>query len=119
MPDHIKHFWDQRQHLYVRRSAYWPGITNEIQCTRDACTHCNRITPTQPHLPPFETHITTTPFEAINSNYFFYKNWYYLVVADRLSGWTKQTWVRQNITSSGSTFYAKPLVSYLQHLVSL
>ena len=110
MPDNIKHFWDQRQHLYVtdgvviikhciaipqslhkgvleslhaahqgisamnkraRQSVYWPGITNDIQCTRDTYIHCNRITPTQPCLPPFEHHILTTPFEAICSNYFF------------------------------------------------
>ena len=69
----------------------------------------NRISPTQPRLPPFEPHIPTTPFEGICSDYFFYKNWYYLVVADRLSGWTEQTRFHQNTTSSDSTGLCKAL----------
>ena len=64
----------------TRCSVYCPGITKDIELTRDGCFQCNRCAPSQAKLPPFEPHIPTTPFEAIECDYFFYKAYYYFVV---------------------------------------
>ena len=106
---HAAHQGVSAMNQRAKRTVYWPGMTKDIQSTRDDCKHCNRIAPSQPRLPPFEPHIPTTPFEAVCSDYFFYKNWYYLVVADRLSGWTEQTRIRQNSANSGSSGLCKAL----------
>jgi len=83
--------------------VYWPGITGDIQSTRDSCYDCNRTTPTQAKLPPFEPTIPSTPFEAIASDYFLFKGWYYLVIADRLSCWTEIFRIHQGTSESGSS----------------
>ena len=31
----------------AKRTVYWHGITQDIQSTRDNCSHCNRIAPSQ------------------------------------------------------------------------
>ena len=71
----------------AKTSVFWPGITHDIQTTREGCKHCNNIMPSQPRLPPVEPIIPTTPFEAICCDYFHFMGWYYFVAADRLSGW--------------------------------
>ena len=50
---------------------FWPGLTSDIQRTRDRCQDCDRIAPSnrQPHsIAP--TFIPSYPFEAICSDYF-------------------------------------------------
>ena len=86
----------------ARCSVYWPGISKDIELTREACFQCNRCAPSQPKLPPFEPHIPTTPFEAVCSDYFFYKTHYYFICADRLSGWTAQQQIRPGGCNSGA-----------------
>ena len=82
--------------------VYWPNITNDIQNIRDSCRDCSRIAPTQPKLPPYEPMIPSTPFEAIACDYFLFMGWYYLIAADRLSGWTEVSKIRQGTDESGS-----------------
>lgn len=65
-------------------------------------------------MPPYEPHIPTTPFEAICSDYFFYKGHYYFIAADRLSGWTEQSRVRPGTSESG----ASGLIASLRTLFS-
>ena len=93
-------------------SIYWPGITKDIELTRESCFQCNRCAPSQAKLPPFEPHIPSTPFEAIACDYFFYKGHYYFISADRLSGWTEQSQIKPGGSESGS----KGLCSALRKL---
>ena len=86
----------------ARCSLYFPGITNDIELTRDGCFQCNRCASSQAKLSPFEPHIPITPFEAIACNYFFYEAHYYFVSADRLSGWTEQTQIQPGSSNSGA-----------------
>jgi hypothetical protein len=51
-------------------------------------------------VPPI---VPTTPFEAIVSDYFKYKGMNYLVVADRLSGWTECYRTEARSLESGSS----------------
>ena len=89
--------------------VYWPGITKDIQEARDHCTSCNKITPSQPRLPPTEPHIPTTPFESIACDYFKYMGHYYLVAADRLSGWIELQQVKVGTNEAGAEGFCKAL----------
>lgn len=86
----------------ARQTAYWPGIDGDIKLTRDSCYHCCRNAPSQPRLPPVEPYIPTVPFEAICSDYFYYKGAYYFIAADRLSGWTEQSRIKPGTKESGA-----------------
>ena len=87
----------------VKTEVYWPGITRDIQKTRDNCMDCNRTAPSHAPLPPIEPNMPTTPFEALACDYFMFRGWNYLVAADRLSGWTEIFRIRHNTPSSGSS----------------
>ena len=86
----------------AQSSVFWPGITADIAATRDNCLCCARNAPSLSKLPPTEPIIPTTPFEAIASDYFHLKGNYFLVIADRLSGWTEVKMVRKNSVTSGA-----------------
>ena len=86
----------------AKASVFWPGITRDIQNLRDYCQSCNRITPSQAHIPPHEPWIPSSPFEAIACDYFSYKGRYYFVAADRLSGWTEQSHIKVGTTEAGA-----------------
>ena len=68
-------------------TLYWPGITADIQWTRDQCPVCSGIAPSQPPLPPTTPEIPSHPFSDVCADYFHHAGSQYLVVVDRLSGW--------------------------------
>ena len=68
-------------------TLYWPGITADIQRTRDQCPVCSGIAPSQPPLPPTTPEIPSHPFSDVCADYFHHAGSQYLVVVDRLSGW--------------------------------
>ncbi len=68
-------------------SVFWPGITSDIQNTRDGCRDCNQNAPSQPHAPPVAPTLPVYPFQCICADYFTYKGHYYLVIIDRYSNW--------------------------------
>ena len=86
----------------AKAGVYWPGITTDILKARQSCASCNRNMPSQSRLPPAEAHIPTAPFEAIACDYFHFKGWYYLVAADRLSGWVELSKVKVGTNESGA-----------------
>ncbi len=59
------------------------GITE----TRSLCAVCAGMAPSQPHLPPRDSHVPTYPFQAIAADYFSVRGTKYLVIVDRFSGW--------------------------------
>lgn len=75
--------------LRARAIVFWPGITADIHAVRAECVSCNRHAPSQPSLPSAETSPPTTPFEAVYADFFDFAGKHYLVVGDRLSGWTE------------------------------
>ena len=68
-------------------TVYWPGITVDIQRTRDECLHCNRIAKSNPMQPPTDVPNPEYPFQMICSDYLNFNNHEYVVVVDRYSNW--------------------------------
>ena len=69
-------------------SVFWPGMTSDIQVTRDRCQNCDKMAPSnrRPHLIA-ATFIPTYPFEAICLDYFDLGSVHYLLTVDRLTNW--------------------------------
>ena len=86
---HAAHQGCSSMNLTAESSVFWPNITNDIQKTRQLCKWCNQNAPSNPKSPPITPTIPTTPFEAVVADYFQFKGWDYLVIADRLSAWTE------------------------------
>ena len=82
----------------AQASVYWPGMTADIENARSNCRTCHRNAPshTAPELP-------TTPFQMIYADFFQLKGKHYLVIGDRLSGWTEVVRFRPGTNSSGSS----------------
>ena len=73
----------------AQRIVFWPGITLDIQRIRNECQHCNRNAPSQASLPAENITPPTTPFQQVFSDFFEFAGKHYLIVGDRLSGWTE------------------------------
>ena len=68
-------------------AVYWPCMQEDIIRTRQACTSCDKNTPSQPAAPPKPLPSPTYPFEMVASDYFSYAGKQFLIVVDRYSGW--------------------------------
>ena len=72
----------------ARLIIFWPGITNDITQARARCKDCNNSGPSQAPLPTTPATPPSTPFEKIFADYFDCAGSHYLVIGDRLSGWS-------------------------------
>ena len=90
--------------IYLRAQTivYWPSLTSDLEEARNACRSCHRNAPSQAKLPPTAPEIPTTPFQMIFADYFQLVRKHYLVIGDRLSGWTEVVQARVDSASSGS-----------------
>ena len=86
----------------ARKTVFWPGISSSIQNTREKCNTCWEIAPSQSHFPPVEPTISTSPFEAIASDYLKLHGHSYLVIVDRFSNWPHITKVEHGPTTIGA-----------------
>ena len=68
-------------------SIFWPGITTNIHTTRDNCSYCNQMAPSQAALPPTPPILAVYPFQCIFADYFHYQGMNYFVIVDRYSNW--------------------------------
>ena len=68
-------------------SIFWPGITGDIQATRNQCPTCNANAPSQPAMPSTTPINPEYPFQHICADYFHHEGSAYLVLVDRYSGW--------------------------------
>ena len=90
--------------MYSRAQTivYWPRLVNDLEEARSACRSCHINSPSQAKLPPTAPEIPTTPFQMIFADYFQLRGKHYLVIGDRLSGWTEVIQVRKDSASCGS-----------------
>ena len=95
----------------ARGVVFWPGISSDIDTTRQLCSTCNRIAPSQPQTFMRNSAAPSTPFEQIVANYLELRG-KHLVTADRLSGWASVTRAQLGSPNSG----AKGLISTLRLL---
>ena len=93
---------------------FWPGITYDIHMIRAKCDTCNRNAPSQAELLSEPAQPPSTPFEKVFADYFVFAGHYYLVVGDRLSGWSEVFNTPAGTANSG----AKGLISCLRKFFS-
>jgi len=77
-------------------------MTAEIEEARNQCRTCHRNAPSQAKLPPTAPKLPTTPFQMIYADYFQLIAKHYLIIGDRLSGWTEVVKADPGTSSSGS-----------------
>ena len=82
--------------------VYWPGMISDITAARENCRLCHKNAPSQAKLPPTAPKMPTTPFQMIFGDYFQLNGKYFLVIGDRLSGWTEVVQVNPGTKNSGS-----------------
>jgi hypothetical protein len=73
--------------LHAEQSVFWPGITADIQKTRQSCFSCNRHAPSQSNLPSRSPIVPDYPFQHVCADYLDLSGVSYGVVVDRFSGW--------------------------------
>ena len=86
----------------AQSTVYWPGMCTDIEDARKNCRTCHRNAPSQAKLPPTAPELPTTPFQMVYADYFELMKKHYLVVGDRLSGWTEVIKVKPGSENSGS-----------------
>ena len=92
--------------------AYWPGISQDIQRIRAQCYECNRNAPSQAAPPPTPCSPPSTPFEQIFADFFTYAGHHFLVVGDRLSGWTEILSATSGTNVSGASGLVRHLRTF-------
>ena len=100
----------------AKATVFWPGITEAINATREKCTSCWRMTPSQPHLLPADPFIPTYPFEAIATDFCKQGGHNYLITVDRFSNWPEVLKVNPGGKSAGSSGLISALKSYFSTL---
>ena len=84
---HAAHQGTSGMQSRAQDSVFWPGITQDISHTRNSCSTCASMAPSQPHMPPTPSITPEYPFQAIVGDYFTLMGVKYLVIVDRFSGW--------------------------------
>ena len=69
--------------------VFWPGLTLDIQKTRENCYDCNRNAPSQAPQPTEMVSPPTAPFQQIFADFFEFAGHHYLILGDRFSGWSE------------------------------
>ena len=64
-PLHAAHQGVSAMERCARATVFWPGLTQDINTTRNSCVHCNRNAPSQAVVPSMPINPPTTPFEHI------------------------------------------------------
>lgn len=86
---HAAHQGVSTMQVRAQSIVFWPGMTASIQDTRSRCGECNRNAPSQAPLPSEPAVPPSTPFEQIFADFFEFGGHHYLVIGDRLSGWSE------------------------------
>ena len=84
---HAAHQGVRGMQLRAESSVWWPGITPEIQQTRDQCRVCDTVAPSQPRCLPEARPEPDYPFQLLCADHFDLRGQSYLCVVDRFSGW--------------------------------
>jgi len=71
----------------AKATVFWPGISNAINITREQCTSCWRMAPSQTNLPPADPFVPSYPFETIAADFCQQGGNCYLITIDRFSNW--------------------------------
>lgn len=86
----------------ARATVFWPGISSSINQTREQCQTCWKISPSQPHLPPSQPIVPSSPFEAIYADYGQLEGHHYLIIFDHFSNWPEIVQISPSARNQGS-----------------
>jgi hypothetical protein len=111
---HSAHQGVSSMELRAQSIVFWPGITDDIHTTRSKCRECNRNAPSQAPTPSEPAIPPSTPFEQVFADFFEFGGHHYLVVGDRLSGWSEIFSTPSGSARSG----ARGLISCLRSFFS-
>ena len=85
---HAAHQGTSTMETRARSIVFWPGMTEDIHKKRASCYDCVKNAPSQAALPSNSSPPPATPFEEVFADFFDCGGCHYLVIGDRLSGWT-------------------------------
>ena len=104
---HAAHQGTSRMSSRAQSTVFWPGITKDLETTRDRCHECWQMSPSQPRMPPTCPLVPIRPFQAIAADFCVVRGVGYLVIVDRFSGWPHIV-----ASLSGAKGFARALVAY-------
>ena len=93
------------------QTMFWPGMTKNIEQTREECDTCRKIAPSQSAEPPTPLPVPDYPFQMVSSDYFQLEGYNYLVMVCRYSNWITVYWDK-SCTS-------KTLISHLRYYMGI
>ena len=100
---HSAHQGVASMQLRAQTIVFWPGITRDIIRIRERCEDCNRNSPSQAALPSEPASCPSTPFQHVFSDFFEFSGRKYLVIGDRLSGFSEVFFTPAGTSSSGAS----------------
>ncbi|MEL6806086.1 MAG: integrase, partial [Bacteroidota bacterium] len=100
---HSAHQGVASMQLRAQAIIFWPGITNDIIRVRERCDECNKNSPSQASLPSEPAACPNTPFQHIFADFFEFGGRKYLVIGDRLSGFSEVFFTPTGTSSSGAS----------------
>ena len=109
---HAAHQVTSTMEQRARSITYWPGMSKDINKTRESCADCNRNAPLQAATAPISSPPPTTPFESVFADFFDYGGHHYLAVGDRLSGWVEVFGSKAGTLYAGATGLIRHLLSF-------
>ena len=109
---HAAHQGTASMYSRAKSIVFWPNMGATLEKTRESCRPCEQNAPSQTKLPPTAPNFPTTPFQMIFADFLELSGKHYLIIGDRLSGWTEIVFVRKGTTTSG----AKGLCNALRKL---
>ena len=84
----------------ARKIIYWPGIDRDITSHALSCLKCKEISPSQQKEPLVLTPPPEYPFQQVVSDLFELEGHYYLIYADRLTGFIELAYFSGSTVSS-------------------
>ena len=84
---HASHQGITRTLRRARQAVYWPGITNDVTNTVEACDACQKHLPSLPKEPLLYDPPPTRVFEELAADFFETGGKHYLAMVDRHSGY--------------------------------
>ena len=98
---HAAHQGETAMLLTAQSCVFWPGLPKSVAATRSTCRPCIKNAPSQARLDSIPPRVPTTPFQCVVADYFDFQAMHYLVIADRLSGWSEAYRIKPQSGSKG------------------
>ncbi|QQP58118.1 Uncharacterized protein FKW44_003332 [Caligus rogercresseyi] len=90
---HSSHQGIEKTKRRTRQTVYWPGYTNDIKATVEACSSCQYFRPSLPQEPLVQEKVPPRPFEMATSDLSYYGGDQYLPTVNQDSRSSQNTTV--------------------------